>query len=57
VNSIKYGSLFIKKQIYEAMEIDQIENNISRKDYMYDPDRQMIRVSFSEGNDAYIEFT
>lgn len=39
------------------MEIDQIENNISRKDYMYDPDRQMIRVSFSEGNDAYIEFT
>lgn len=39
------------------MQIGEIENNISRKDYMFDPERRMIKVDFSESKEAYIEFT
>lgn len=36
------------------MEIGEIENNISRKDYMFDPDRRMIKVDFNGTRGAYI---
>lgn len=36
------------------MEIGEIENNISRKDYMFDPERGMIKVEFAEAKEAYI---
>ena len=53
VETLDYGEIFLP--VNNFLFEDKITNNLSRKDYMFDPNREIMRIDYGKNEAFYIE--